>query len=90
MTLREPTPSTTNDTLTAFLRTLAGANKRPATITGYRGVLFQFAHFLVETDCTISTPADVRRGDIAEHLAHLAERGINGSFRARKLAAIRE
>ena len=81
---------TITDTLTAFLRTMHGANKSEATITAYRIDLSQFAHFLAETNITISTPADIRRGDIAEYLAHLAEQGISGNTRARKLAAIRE
>ena len=36
------------------------------------------------------SPADIRRGDIAEYLSHLAEQGNSGNTRARKLAAIRE
>ena len=82
--------TTIDDTVTAFLRTLSGANKSASTITAYRTDLFQFAHFLKETNCTIATPADVGRGDIAEYLSHLAERGISGNSRARKLASIRE
>src|SRR3954452_20649370 len=82
--------STIDTSLAAYLRTLAGANKSAATITAYRTDLLQFAAFLVETNCAIATPADVRRGDIAEYLAHLAERGISGTTRARKLASIRE
>src|SRR5215212_3435904 len=50
--------------------------------------LSQFAHFLGETNCTIITPADIRRADIAEYLSHLADQGISGNTRARKLAAI--
>src|SRR4051794_18792487 len=82
--------STIDDTLSAFLRTMRGANKSEATITAYRTDLSQFARFLSETNCTISTPADVRRGDIAEYLSSLAEQHMSGTTRARKLAAIRE
>src|SRR5215211_6864623 len=76
---------TTDETLTAFLRTMRGANKSEATITAYRTDLSQFASFLAETNCTIGTPADISRGDIAEYLAHLGERGMSGKTRARKL-----
>ncbi len=88
--MTDRTQSTIDETITAFLRMLQGANKSAATITAYRIDLNQFARFLTETNCTISTPADIRRGDVTEYLAHLAERGISGTSRARKLAAIRE
>jgi integrase/recombinase XerC len=81
---------TIDETLSAFLRTLSGANKSAATITAYRTDLSQFAGFLAETNCTITTSADVSRGDVAEYLAHLAEQDISGNTRARKLASIRE
>src|SRR3954452_981403 len=82
--------TTIDETLLTFLRTLRGANKSAATITAYQTDLSQFADYLRETNCTISTPADIRRGDIAEYLSHLAERDMSGTTRARKLAAIRE
>jgi site-specific recombinase XerD len=82
--------TTIDDTVTAFLRTLSGANKSASTITAYRTDLSQVARFLAETNCTIAAPADVGRGDIAEYLPHLAEQGISGNTRARNLAAIRE
>ena len=88
--MTQPNRPAIDTTLTAFLRSLSGANKSEATITAYRTDLSQFAHFLIETNCTIVTPADVRRGDIAEYLSHLGERGMSGKTRARKLAAIRE
>jgi len=81
---------TIDDTLSTFLRTLSGANKSAATITAYRTDLLQFVHFLHATNCTVAAPADVSRGDIAEYLAHLAERGASGTTCARKLASIRE
>src|SRR5215218_1646780 len=86
----QPNRPTIDETVTAFLRTMRGANKSEATITAYRTDLSQFARFLTETNCTIITPADIRRADIAEYLSHLAEQGISGNTRARKLAAIRE
>jgi integrase/recombinase XerC len=81
---------TIDESLTAFLRTMRGANKSEATIIAYRTDLSQFARFLAETNCTIITPADISRGDIAEYLSHLGEKGFSGKTRARKLAAIRE
>jgi site-specific recombinase XerD len=45
---------------------------------------------LGKTNCTIATPADVSRGDSAEYLSHLAEHGMSGTTRTRKLASIRE
>jgi integrase/recombinase XerC len=83
-------PPTIDDSVTAFLRTLSGANKSPSTITAYRTDLLQFLRFLAETNCAVSAPADVTRSDVAEFLAHLAERGASGTTRARKLASIRE
>ncbi len=88
--MRQLKQPTIDDTLSAFLRTLSGANKSAATITAYRTDLLQFVRFLHETNCTVAAPADVSRGDIAEYLAHLAERGSSGTTRARKLASIRE
>jgi integrase/recombinase XerC len=78
------------DNLMKEFAQLASANKSASTITAYRTDLAQFAYFLSETNRTIVSPADVTRVDVAEYLAHLAERDINGTTRARKLAAIRE
>lgn len=84
------TQPTIDETLSAFLRTLSGANKSAATITAYRTDLQQFVRFLAETNCLVASPTDVTRADVAEFLAHLAEQGISGNTRARKLASIRE
>jgi len=81
---------TIDATMTAFLRTLSGANKSASTITAYRTDLAQFARFLAETNCMIAAAADVTRTDISEYLAHLADQHLSGTTRARKLAAIRE
>ena len=77
---------TIDESVTAYLRTLSGANKSRSTITAYRTDLAQFVAFLKETTCTIDSPADVTRVDVAEYLAHLSERDISGTTRARKLA----
>jgi site-specific recombinase XerD len=82
--------STIDDALAAYLRTLAGANKSEATIRAYRTDLAQFLAFLRETNCAIDVAGDVTRTDVEEYLAHLAGRGLSGTTRARKLAAIRE
>jgi site-specific recombinase XerD len=60
------------------------------TFTAYQTDLSQFARILAETNCAIAAPADVSRGDVAEYLAYLAEQGMSGTTRARKLAAIPE
>lgn len=59
--------------MTAFLQSLSDANMNQATIPAYPIDLSQFTDFLSETTCTISTPGYVRRGEIVESLAHLAE-----------------
>jgi integrase/recombinase XerC len=81
---------TLDDSLSAYLRTLAGANKSAATIRAYRTDLQQFLTFLAETNCTVNSPADITRADVSEFLGHLADRRLSGVSRARKLAAIRE
>ena len=59
--------------MTAFLRSLSGANMNQATIPAYRIDLSQFTDFLSGTNRMFSTPADVDRGDVAESLAHLVD-----------------
>ncbi len=66
-------PPTIDDSVTAFLRTLSGANTSQSTITAYRTDLSQFARFLTETDCTVATPADITRTDVSIEAAR-AER----------------
>jgi site-specific recombinase XerD len=82
-------PPTIDETVSAFLRTLSGANKSAATITAYRTDLQQFACFLAETNCLVTTPADITRTDVTEFLSHLATQGNCGTTRARKLASLR-
>jgi site-specific recombinase XerD len=65
--------------MTAYLRTLSGANASASTITAYRTDLTQFAAFLAETNCAIAAAADVARTDIAEYLSYLGERGLSGT-----------
>jgi integrase/recombinase XerC len=91
MTTTRPTKQPNlDDALAAYLRTLTAANKSAATITAYRTDLRQFLAFLADTNCTIAKPSDVRREDVTAYLADLADRGLSGITRARKLAAIRE
>ena len=59
--------------MTAFLRSLSGANMNQATIPAYRIDLSQFTDFLSGTNRMFSSPADVDRGDSAENLAYAAE-----------------
>ena len=88
--MHQPHRPTIDESVTASLRTLSGANTRASTITAYRTDLAQFAHFLSETTCTIASPADVPWVAVAEYLAHLSDRDTSGTTRARKLAAIRD
>ena len=88
-TMHQPT-TTFEGPLAAFLRALGGQNKSGATVTAYRGDVRQFVGFLRETNCAVAAPADVTRADVAEYLGLLAERGMSGKTRARKLAAVRE
>ena len=91
MTTTRPTPSLTLDAaLAAYLRTLTAVNKSAATITAYRTDLQRFLAFLHETNGTIATPAEIHRDDVTPCLADLADRGLSGLTRARKLAALRE
>ena len=58
-------------------------------VVAYRTDLAQFVAFLAETNCAVASPADVTRADVVEYLGSLAERGMSGVTRARKLDAIR-
>jgi Phage integrase, N-terminal SAM-like domain len=64
---------TIDESVTAYLRTLTGANKSASTITAYRTDLACYVAFLQETNCTIASAADVTRVDVAEYLAQLSE-----------------
>lgn len=75
--------------VTAFLATLEGQNKSPATRRAYASDLGQFLRWLEETTYAPSA-ARVERSDISDFLAHLGRNGVSGVSRARKLAAIRE
>ena len=44
--------------------------------------------FLQETNCTIASPAEVTRADVAEYLAHHSERDTSGTTRTRALAVV--
>jgi integrase/recombinase XerC len=86
-------PTTTHSLVAAldhFVRSLQGRNRSEATIKAYRADLAQFIAWLRETNVTIETPEDVERLDVTEYLGHLADKGLSGVSRARKLAAIRE
>ncbi len=79
-----------SETLSAFLDSLNGKNRSPATVLAYKTDLLQFFRFLRESNFTIERPADVSRADITDFLSHLAQRKLSGVSRARKLAAVRE
>src|SRR5215210_1930689 len=74
----------------AFLCSLPGKNRSPATIKAYRTDLAFFAAWLIENNITAVQPGAVSRADIEAYLSELAHQGLSGVTRARKLAAIRE
>jgi len=83
------TGATFANTLTAFLRSLEGANLSAATIRAYETDVAQCLDSLRQTDMTLTGPDQVQRRHLQEHLAALGDRGLTGVTRARKVAAIR-
>ena len=77
-------------TAEAFLRSLAGKNRSAHTLKAYRTDLSQFVAWLAETNAVAGLPSLVTRADIEAYLSALAQQGLAGVSRARKLAAIRE
>ncbi len=74
-------PPTVDDSVTAFLRTLSGANTRRSTITASRTDRSRFARFLAETGCTVAMPADVTRTDVSEFLGLRPDSRLSGVTR---------
>ncbi len=72
---------TIDESVAAYLRALAGANKSAATITASRTDLAQLVAFLRETICAIDAAASTTRADAEECLAHLAGQGLSGMTR---------
>jgi len=52
--LQQPKRPTIDESVTANLRTFAGANESAAAITGYRADLAQFVSFNMSTNCARS------------------------------------
>ena len=78
------------EALDRFLRDLLGKNRSAGTIRAYRADLQQFISFLHDTNLVATSPLQVTRADISEYFGSLADRGLSGVSRARKLAALRE
>lgn len=89
-TLPQGTVSGLELTVEAFLRSLVGKNRSPATLRAYGADLRAFTTWLRENDDVLDHPGGVRRADIEAYLSTLGKAGISGVSRARKLAAIRE
>ena len=75
--------------LGAFLRSLEAKNRSTATIRAYAADVRQLLGWLAEN--TLSpAPERVTRADVTAYFAALGRRGLTGTTRARKLAAVRE
>ncbi len=81
---------TLNQTVTLFIRSLAGRNTSSLTTLAYQTDLIQFLHWIRENDATVVSPLQVERTHITDYLSHLSDLGRSGVTRARKLAVIRE
>lgn len=84
------TPLTLEGAKNAFLRALEGKNRASSTITAYTTDLNHFISFLHQNNLVIKTPNQIERADLTEYLSFLAQQGLMGVSRARKLACIRE
>src|SRR5262245_60439771 len=69
-------------TVEAFLRSLVGKNRSPATIRAYRADLIQFTAWLAENNDVLSHPGQVTKADIAAYLSHVGRCGVSGVSRA--------
>lgn len=85
-----PTPPVFAEAIEHFIRVQDGRNRSAQTLRAYRSDLNQLAGWLHQDNPYLTEPADVTTDDVNDYLAALAERGISGVSRARKLAAIRE
>ena len=86
----KPNRPTIDESVTAYLRTLSGADKSASTITAYRPDLSQLARFLREPNRAVSSLADGSQTDVVVYRIHLAGQGTSGTTRDRTLAALRE
>jgi integrase/recombinase XerC len=87
----QPTvPARFAEAIERFVRVQEGRNRSPQTLRAYRSDLAQLAGWLHAENRLLVEPADVTTDDLHEFLAALAHRGVSGTSRARKLAAIRE
>src|SRR5215204_2608085 len=85
-----PVPLPFAEAIARFVRVQEGRNRSPQTLRAYRSDLAQLAGWLHQDNSLLVDPADVTIDDLHEFLAALAHRGVSGTSRARKLAAIRE
>ncbi len=85
-----PVPPHFAEAIARFVRVQEGRNRSPQTLRAYRSDLAQLAGWLHQENTLLVDPADVTTDDLHEFLAALAHRGVSGTSRARKLAAIRE
>jgi site-specific recombinase XerD len=83
-------PLTLDQALAAFLRSLAGKNRSPATSRAYKTDLSQFIGWIQENNLVARRVDQIERADVGEYFSSLAQRGLTGVSRARKMAAIRE
>jgi integrase/recombinase XerC len=85
-----PNPTSLEESLKAFLRSLEGKNRSEATLKAYRIDIYQFIIWLKENNLAATSPDRIEKADITEYLTYLGRLGLTGKSRARKLAAVRE
>jgi integrase/recombinase XerD len=78
------------EALTRFHRDLMSRDLAATTQLAYTTDVRQFLTYLEETTVTADQPEKITKADITEYLSSMAEQGVSGGTRRRKLASLRE